>query len=48
MFMQNRIRDSPIPAGNCGTVSSDVHVLDRHGGRRRKKKMKKKQKKMGI
>jgi hypothetical protein len=23
-------RDSPIPAGNCGPVSSDVHVLDRH------------------
>jgi hypothetical protein len=22
--------DFPIPAGNCGFVSSDVHVLDRH------------------
>jgi hypothetical protein len=21
--------DSPIPAGNCGPVSSDLHVLDR-------------------
>jgi hypothetical protein len=23
-------RGSPIPAGNCGSVSSDVYVLDRH------------------
>jgi hypothetical protein len=22
--------DSPIPAGNCGPVSSDIHMLDRH------------------
>jgi hypothetical protein len=23
-------RDYPIPAGNCGPISSDLHVLDRH------------------
>jgi hypothetical protein len=22
--------DSPVPAGNCGPVSSGVHMLDRH------------------
>jgi hypothetical protein len=22
--------DSPIPAGNCGPVSSDIHMLDGH------------------
>jgi hypothetical protein len=22
--------DSPIPAGNCGPISSDIHMLDRH------------------
>jgi hypothetical protein len=22
--------DSPIPTGNCGPVSSDIHMLDRH------------------